>query len=85
VVALFLRHDPVGINYEINPDEYDPEARTVLPRLPAADSVDDVRQILHDEFAHWFGNEIAGPESDYGPLARELWEMWLARGSANLG
>ena len=25
--ALLFRHDPVGINFEVNPDEYQPQAR----------------------------------------------------------
>jgi len=31
--ALLFRHDPVGINFEVNPDEYQSEAGIILPRL----------------------------------------------------
>jgi hypothetical protein len=33
VSAILFRHDPIGINFEGNTDEYDPEAGTILPRL----------------------------------------------------
>jgi hypothetical protein len=32
---LLFRHDPVGINFEVNTDEYEPKAGTILPRLHA--------------------------------------------------
>ena len=35
ITALLFRHDPIGINFEDNTDEYEPEARTILPRLKA--------------------------------------------------
>ena len=32
VSAVLYQHDPVGINFEDNPDEYDPEATYLLER-----------------------------------------------------
>jgi hypothetical protein len=31
VQALLFRHDPMGINFDFNTDEYDPEVGTILP------------------------------------------------------
>lgn len=31
---LFFEFDPIGINYDTNLDEYEPEVGTILPRLP---------------------------------------------------
>jgi hypothetical protein len=59
--ALLFRHDPVGINFEINPDEYEPEVGTILPRLSCCNSVDDVRRVVHEEFVRWFACS-AGPQ-----------------------
>lgn len=42
VSAAMFRHDPIGINFETNTDEYDPEAGTVIPRLNACCSGEDV-------------------------------------------
>ena len=73
-VALFFRIDPVGINFDVNTDEYEPEVATVLPRLLAADSEKAVRTILSEEFNHWFGLDRArGDRLD--ALAEELWRL----------
>src|SRR5438552_13976949 len=37
-IALLFRHDPVGINFEDNTDEYAPEAGTILPKLQSCRS-----------------------------------------------
>ena len=74
--ALFFRHDPVGINFEENADEYEPEVGTVLPRLQDCSSEADVCRVLHEEFVRWFGAGDAGPPARYEPIAVELWPAW---------
>ena len=39
-----------GTNFEDNSDEYEPEARTILPRLRSCHSADDVLQVVYAEF-----------------------------------
>lgn len=34
-LAILYLHDPLGINFEINFNEYEPEVGTILPRLPS--------------------------------------------------
>lgn len=74
VVALLFRYDPIGINFGVNSDEYEPEAASILPRLEEAGTAEDLRRIVHEEFIRWFGMS-AGPESDYADIARELWVL----------
>lgn len=57
-------------------DEYDPEVRSILPRLKDARSVDDVQQIVHEEFVRWFGDDIAGPADAYADLASGAWSAY---------
>ena len=76
-VALLFRHDPVGVVFESNRDEYAPEAGTILPRLHACKSREDVLPIVYEEFLHWFG-DAAGPRERYVPIASGLWELWQA-------
>lgn len=74
---ILTEADPIHIALEqVNPDEYEPEVGTILPRLKEAHSVDDVRRIVHEEFAHWFWPEIAGPEDNYQQAAVEIWQAW---------
>ena len=79
--AILFRHDPIGLDFETNIDEYDPEARTILPRLPSCSSAEDVTQIVHEEFVRWFDRDVAGPASQYAEPAQEIWHLWQRRGA----
>lgn len=76
VSAAMFRHDPIGINFRTNTDEYDPEAGTVIPRLSDCSSARDVATVLHEEFSNWFGADTVGPETRYTALADEIWALW---------
>lgn len=76
VSAVLFRCDPVGINFEENGDEYDPEAETILPRLRECHSVADVSRIVREEFVRWFDEDLAGGEERYEEVAREIWTLW---------
>ncbi|MDQ1835562.1 hypothetical protein [Massilia scottii] len=74
---LLFEADPIGINFETNTDEYEPEVGTIIPRLKQAQSEDDVRRIIHEEFCKWFDVETAGPVEAYGGIASKVWAEWL--------
>ena len=76
VAALLFRHDPAGINFDDNTDEYEPETRTILPRLRTCHSADDVRRVVHEEFVRWFDADIAASQEHYTQIAFEIWELW---------
>ena len=73
---LLFRHDPVGINFEVNPDEYQAEAGSILPRLHGCQSADDVCRVVHVEFVRWFDTATAGPPDRYMEIASEIWQLW---------
>ena len=75
VSEAMFRHDPIGINFGNNTDEYDAEAGTVIPRLSACASAEDVEKVLKEEFSRWFGADIAG-RAQYTTLAKEVWRLW---------
>jgi hypothetical protein len=79
VAALLYRHDPIGINFDFNTDEDEAEARTILPRLRGCNSVDDVLQVVHEEFVRWFDAGTAGPPEHYRVIASEIWQLWQER------
>jgi hypothetical protein len=67
------RADPIGLLAMGCPaDEYAPEVGTIIPRLNAADSAEDVQTILYEEFVRWFGE--AGPRELYKNAADEVWK-----------
>ena len=75
VSEILFRHDPVGINFETNDDEYEPEVDTILPRLKECDSVKDVLNAVHQEIIDWFDEDIAGDKENYIEIANEIWNL----------
>ena len=80
VSSILFEFDLKGINYETNTDEYEPEVGTILPRLTACRSQQDVRRVIFEEFSTWFGEEEAGTESDYNDVSSRVWESWQKLG-----
>jgi hypothetical protein len=76
--ALLFRHDPIGLDFGDNTDEYRSEAETITLRLPEADTEQDARRIVHEEFIRWFGPDTAGPADRYAAVAHETWQRWRA-------
>ena len=74
--ALLFRHDPIGINFEDNMDEYHTEAGTILPRLRSCQSAAEVQKVVHEEFVRWFGPATAGPPEHYEEISIEIWQLW---------
>lgn len=75
--------DPMGINFEINPDEYDPEVGTILPRILELDTADEIAKVLREEFNRWFGDP-AIYRSTYEDLAADVLTI-LRRYRSNAG
>ena len=81
--ALLFEEDPIGINFDDNTDEYDPEVRTILPRLSSCVTAADVQSVVHEEFCRWFDTDTAGARSRYKRIAvrifTELQELFPRR------
>ncbi len=71
--SILFSEDPVGVKFEDNTDEYEPEAGTILPRLRDCRSVHDVRRVVHEEFVGWFDAATAGPPEKYQAVAERIW------------
>ena len=74
VVSILYRHDPVGIGITIGgpPNEYEPEAGSILTRLQGVSTVAELSAILREEFVRWFDEYLAGPVETYQPIAEEI-------------
>lgn len=77
ISAILFRYDPVGINFESNTDEYEPEAQTILARLNEANDSVDVRRIADEEFNPWFSGTPHNVES-LDAAADEIWTLWVS-------
>lgn len=74
--AIFFEHDPIGINFGSNPDEYALEVEGVLKRLSTATSQDDVHTMIYEAFCTCFDTQLAGDKQSmsYENMAKETWE-----------
>ena len=72
ISALLYHLDPMGLNYEINPDEYEPEAGTILPQVLDLETVEEIESVIRDEFKLWFGEGIRIEDASYEELAQEI-------------
>jgi hypothetical protein len=86
LTSILAKHDPIGIYFgQVNPDEYEPEVGTIIPRLRDAQSETDCARIIHEEFVSWFGEETVGPGADYRKIAHDVWEAWSKFSSGSTG
>ncbi|MDT5116401.1 MAG: hypothetical protein QOE30_2140 [Mycobacterium sp.] len=76
--AMLFRHDPIGINFGENTDEYRAEAETIAIRLPEARDEPDLIRIVHEEFVRWFSASVAGGVDRYREIAHEIWLLYQA-------
>jgi hypothetical protein len=77
LLAILFRHDPVGINFGTNTDEYDPEVQTILPRLSEAGSAEDLRRVVGEEFVRLFGIDyLSRDEPTFHRMVDEIWQAW---------
>lgn len=76
ISVILFRYDPVYINFGCYTDEYEPEAGTILSRLHTCHSVEDVLQVVHQEFVYWFDPVTVGPAERYAQIAFEIWQLW---------
>ena len=76
IAAVLLRHDPIGLNFGLNADEYAPEARHILPKLREVHSVEELHRAIYTVFVFLFDADMAGPEDAYAPIAHDVWETW---------
>ena len=74
--AILFRHDPIGLDFETNVDEYDPEVDRILPNLRACKSADEVQHVVHQAFVTMFDADLAGPSDRYRLASLEIWDLW---------
>ena len=60
LTAVLFQADPIGLNFEQNVDEYAAEAASIVARVTDDAERADVRRVVVEEFAHWFGEEYIG-------------------------
>jgi len=73
VSAILFEEDPGGVNFEINPDEYECEVDLILPLLPSCSSVSDVQRVLYDVLLRMFDEETVKNADRLERIAGLIW------------
>ena len=64
ISSLLFEIDPMGISFESNTDEYEPEVDTILPRIKDLNERKEIELVVREEFGKWFGNDSTADISD---------------------
>jgi hypothetical protein len=76
LLVILAAHDLLGIASPQNPNEYEPEVGTILPRLKGASSEMDVELIVKEEFERWFYPRCVKPPRTYHRMSEDIWSAW---------
>lgn len=76
LVECLFRHDPMGLDFGDNRDEYEAEAADILTRLPNLKNAEQVTSETHAIFTRWFDGIDVGREASYAALGAEVWATW---------
>jgi len=74
LLTILFRHDPAGINFDWNTDEYEPEVDTILPRLHRCADAEDARCMIFAELTHWFAGDF--DERKATAATEAIWAAW---------
>jgi len=78
IIKILWAHDPIRLHSSPRKHEYEPEARTITPRLLEANSEQELHKIVYEEFVLWFGLS-AKLKDDYIKIAHDIWQTWQYR------
>ncbi len=74
---MLYEADPLGLAACGCPtNEYEPELRTILPRLATCASNEAAQRVIFEEFASWFAPCDVGRLEDYRDLSVRIWALW---------
>lgn len=76
LTAVLFEADPIGLNFDTNTDEYAAEAQSIALRLPEVSDLDQLRELVHQEFVRWFDADLAGSPSMYTALTQKVLAVW---------
>ena len=75
IINILLKHDPIGIDYGLDQDEYKLEAETILDKLHGNLSKEEIQEIVFEQFVRWFSIETAGKKDRYRKIAEDIYEL----------
>jgi len=76
ILSIINDADPIGlIKAGAAQNEYEPQARAIEEKLVDQDSAQSLRNEIHQVFADWFDENLAGPQDRYTAIAERIWAL----------
>lgn len=72
---IFNKHDPIGIYFTDNFDEYDPEIERIVAQFRNDKTLQDFLTDVYDTLVFMFDKQIVGAKSKYKKLTKEIYEV----------
>lgn len=76
ISSILFVSDPMGINFEDNSDEYDPEARELVKMIAGKNSTEEeLVSAVHKVFVDYFDNNLVGGRQRFENIAKQILEI----------
>lgn len=70
---ILFEHDPIGlIRCGAPHNEYSPESQSITPQLVDGMSVEEVAEVVFEEFIKWFDEKLVGDYDRYVRIASDI-------------
>jgi hypothetical protein len=76
LIKLLVRLDPTGLLGVPSHEDEETNAFALYVFLGNCSSETECLGVIHQQFCHWFSEDVAGPVSRYQFLAKEVWALW---------
>jgi hypothetical protein len=76
VSDIVFRHNPMELDGNHNTGDYDPEVDLLLSRIPEAENLRALQELLFEVFLTDFGEENCGGKERYDIAASEIWKAY---------
>ncbi len=77
VSGVMFEIDPMGINFEDNTDEYNPETDLILPKIKECGTSLELRAVVVDTFVKLFDQKMADQcnQNHFTQIADKIWDL----------
>ena len=79
VSDILFRHNPMELDGKHNTGDYNPEVDVLLSRIPEAEDLNALQQLLFEVFRTDFGEENCGSRERYDVAGSEIWKAYQRR------
>lgn len=75
ISEILFKHDPIGLDFETNIDEYDYEAKLIIEKIKEQNNLNELTELIYSVFVRAFDKDTAGSKKKYESIAEEIWSI----------